>query len=128
MTLDLAELRKLAAKLNQELSESQQTWSASGHFVDTDEREAGELLEVLEPQVYRRMLASYFALLTPSTMLALFARLERADQKLSAIRAHVVDAPHYVSADQLRQHLLEMLDADATVYPTLMTQVGKEKP
>lgn len=53
-------------------------------------------------------------------------RAHKADQKLCAIRAHIVDSPHYVSAETLRQQLLDLLDADAVVYPTLMTRVGRE--
>jgi hypothetical protein len=90
------------------------------------------VLSAEERDGFEKLFSAYYdcrqrRALCRTALARLEAQVTRAEQKLSAIRAHVVDAPHYVSADQLRQHLLEMLDADAPVFPSLMSHVKEER-
>ena len=73
---DIENIRNLASMLVHELDEDTLTWSTHGQYVMN---EHNEVCKVISPDGHRYMLASYFALLTPRTVLALVEAYKRAE-------------------------------------------------
>jgi hypothetical protein len=75
------------------------------------------LLEGDEHDAWWRLIQA----LSPADVLALLDRLENAEWRLDLLRARI----HAYAG---REELLAILSTSEAIYPTLMTQVSKDKP
>jgi hypothetical protein len=101
MTLDLVKLRRLS-----EACLVANTWKVLPDGSKTPDLDAS-----------RRFLQTA----SPEVALELLDRLESAEWRLDLLRARI----HAYAG---REELLAILSTSEALYPTLMTQVGKEKP
>ena len=95
---DIENIRNLASMLVHELDEDTLTWSTHGQYVMN---EHNEVCEVIGPDGHKRMLASYFALLTPRTVFALVEAYRRAEAAEARVHELELRLGEFLPAEML---------------------------